>query len=65
MLSAREFLLHGIRRRVGDGETSKLWEDRWLKDAILLAILQILKVSTPIVLRVKGIGVSNTIPQGL
>nr|XP_027108781.1 uncharacterized protein LOC113728591 [Coffea arabica] len=30
LLSAREVLEEGLRRRVGDGESIKIWEDRWL-----------------------------------
>ncbi|XP_027086455.2 uncharacterized protein [Coffea arabica] len=30
LLSARGVLEEGLRRRVGDGESIKIWEDRWL-----------------------------------
>mgnify|MGYP004702503179 CR=1 FL=1 len=30
LLSAREVLEAGLRRRVGDGESIKIWEDRWI-----------------------------------
>ena len=30
LLNAREVLEEGLRRRVGDGESIKIWEDRWL-----------------------------------
>ena len=32
-MEARELLENGVRRRIGNGKSTRIWEDRWIPDS--------------------------------